>query len=271
MQKDKDAMTTKAKGMMRSIGRRFLMSVVVTGTFMSAMWGMYVLNNGIFGGALSYGILPRVVEFKQIFGWAFSWIFHANYNHLIGNSVVMVSLLPVIGFMERNPFRVLFSLTMLGSLFTWCLGTANTNHIGASGLIFAMIGYIAAASTVGRNWKYLLPLLTSGGLYWLVVTNGLIPKDGVSFSGHFGGLLAGLILGYFISKNQKEESEKMERINSSYKYTPINREKKKWYQFWKNDEPKKIDWSKETQKDLKEAKQRLEDFNKRNPPKKMSR
>jgi hypothetical protein len=184
--------------------KRILNILLINATILGSMWIMFVINNIFFRGALSYGVLPRVVEIGQLFGIAFNWIFHGNYQHILGNTLVLITLLPVIALMEEKPMIVIFSLTILDGFFTWVFGASNTNHIGASGLAFALIGYIISAATIGKAWRYLIPLFLSLGNYWLVISNGLIPQSGVSFAGHFGGFVVGLIFGWLYNSETNQ-------------------------------------------------------------------
>lgn len=190
--------------MQEILKKRILNILLINVAILGSMWIMFVINNIFLRGALSYGVLPRVVEIGQLFGIAFNWIFHGNYQHILGNTLVLITLLPVIALMEEKPMIVIFSLTILDGFFTWVFGASNTNHIGASGLAFALIGYIISAATIGKAWRYLIPLFLSLGNYWLVISNGLIPQSGVSFAGHFGGFVVGLIFGWLYNSETNQ-------------------------------------------------------------------
>lgn len=197
----------------------------VTLLFIGIPWIVYLINNKLLGGILSYGIEPRTVEFTQLFGISFSWLFHLNYEHILGNTLGLIMVLPVIALMEKRPYLIIALCTILGGFFTWCFGTSNTSHIGASGMIFALIGFIFSAATVGKAWRYLIPLVLGFSNYWYILSSGLIPQSEVSFAGHFGGLIAGLLLGFLVSKEQNRKNA----IINSYKV----QKEKKWFEFWK--------------------------------------
>lgn len=246
---------------MIKILKRAGVSALLTSLVLGVMWVSYFFVNYI-AGTYGMGVHPRSVGLSEIFGVISSWAYHGSWNHIMANSVGLLTLLPFVGFFEKKPFKVTFLLILLSGFFTWVFGAANTNHIGASGLIFALIGYIAAAGTIGGKFRYLIPLLLSGTSYWYSVKMGLIPQESVSFAGHFGGLIAGFILGFLIPKMQREQDEKDEALVSQYiKSGSLNNvQKKKWYQFWKKkNNPLKVDWNNEIQK-MKE--QQLDDIKK---------
>lgn len=241
------------------------LSIALTTLILGVMWGAYFFVN-VVGGTYGMGVHPRNVGFAEVIGVFSSWMYHGSWNHIVSNTVGLVGLLPFVGFFEKKPFRVTGALILLSGFFTWVLGASGTNHIGASGLIFALIGYIAAAGTIGLKFRYLIPIFLSGASYWYSVRHGLIPQDSVSFAGHFGGLLAGLILGFFIPKYQREEIEKEEDLMSRYAISSkLNLKPKKWYEFWKKDKSLKpsVDWSKEVKEMQKQQLAQFEEIKKR--------
>lgn len=203
---------------------------------MGGIWIMYLLNNLILSGSLSYGVHPREVSIKDMFGIMFSWIFHSDKNHIMNNSVALLTMLPLIAILERRPWLILSLLIIVSGFLTWCLGSSNSNHIGASGLIFAIMGYIFTAATFGKKPIYWIPILISGGSYWYSIKMGLIPQSGISFAGHFGGLIAGIIIGFIVAYEDKKEVVNKPLYKMPTRAVPwseLGKKKKPWYKFGK--------------------------------------
>lgn len=175
------------------------------------MWSFFIFNF-IANNKLNIllAIRPRTFSFNQIFSILGSWIPHVSYIHIINNSIVLFGLALSIAIIEKRPFRLIWILIPLSGLFTWILGGSNTAHIGASGLIFSIFGYVISSLLIARKWIYLCPiiffLLYYGLNYISSFFHGLIPSQFVSFSAHFGGLISGLIVGVFYEKVRIKKS-----------------------------------------------------------------
>lgn len=89
-----------------------------------------------------FGIYPRTFSFNSIYGIAMSWTMHGNWNHLENNLLILIQLIIPFVIFEKQLIKKFWQLILISGCFTWILGTSNTIHIGASSLIFALIGYI---------------------------------------------------------------------------------------------------------------------------------
>lgn len=171
------------------------------------MWMVFLLNNYILGKYLNnFGIHPREISFLDIILICTSWLLHGGYEHIIGNTTVLIPLLFMVCLLEKNPIKPISFLIILSGLFTWMLGMSNSVHIGASGLVFALFGYILASLLIGKNYLYLIPVLLLGFFYSQSIFHGLIPREDISFSAHFGGFIGGIIVGGIIHKKEKQKT-----------------------------------------------------------------
>ena len=171
------------------------------------MWLMFFLNDTVFFGIWNiFGIVPRTLDIGSIIGIFASWTMHGNFSHLLGNSLTLMQILFLFGLFENNAYRTILKLIVASGIMTWIIASPLSIHIGASGLCFAMLGYMIGGAVFARRWGYLLACIVMGTGYWLTIKQGLIPQQGISFAAHFGGLCAGLLLG----------------ANSKHAYTKIN-------------------------------------------------
>lgn len=160
------------------------------------MWVMFFLNDTVFFGLWNiFGIVPRALDIGSMIGVVASWTMHGNFSHLLGNSLTLMQILFLFGLFENNAYRTVIKLIVGAGLVTWVIGSPLSIHIGASGLCFAMLGYMIGGAVFARRWGYLLACIVMGTGYWLTIKQGLIPQQGTSFAAHFGGLCAGLLLG----------------------------------------------------------------------------
>ena len=171
------------------------------------MWVMFFLNDTVFFGLWNiFGIVPRALDMGSMIGVFASWTMHGNFSHLVGNSLTLMQILFLFGLFEDNAYRTVIKLIVASGIMTWIIASPLSIHIGASGLCFAMLGYMIGGAVFARRWGYLLACIVMGTGYWLTIKQGLIPQQGISFAAHFGGLCAGLLLG----------------ANSKHAYTKIN-------------------------------------------------
>ena len=171
------------------------------------MWLMFFLNDTVFFGLWNiFGIVPRTLDIGSIIGVFASWTMHGNFSHLLGNSLTLMQILFLFGLFENNAYRTILKLIVASGIMTWIIASPLSIHIGASGLCFAMLGYMIGGAVFARRWGYLLACIVMGTGYWFTIKQGLMPQQGISFAAHFGGLCAGLLLG----------------ANSKHAYTRVN-------------------------------------------------
>jgi membrane associated rhomboid family serine protease len=138
------------------------------------------------------GIEPR--ELDGLDGVLFAPLLHGGWAHLIANTVPFL----VFGFLAmaggiRQFVMVTATIWLLGGLAVWLLGPADTNHIGASGLIFGWLVFLLSRGFYTRSAAQIalavVLFLIWGGVLW-----GVLPGDpNVSWQGHLFGALAGLL------------------------------------------------------------------------------
>ncbi len=93
---------------------------------------------------------------------------------------------------------------IVGGFAVWLLGETNSNHIGASGLIFAYIGFLFFSGIFRKNIKSILIALLVVILYGGVLIQGIIPgQKGISWEGHLFGFIAGGLAAWIYRKKYK--------------------------------------------------------------------
>lgn len=144
----------------------------------------------------------KPLDFDSLWNIGTSWLTHENFEHYKNNMIILSQLLLVFLLVEKNK-SILILLILFSGFFTWLLGGSGL-HLGASGLIFALIGYMFLS--IFRNVWYLIFIIVMSSQLFYIVFHGLIPSQEISFSGHFGGFISGLLIAYFANKNRKNIS-----------------------------------------------------------------
>ncbi|KAF7598570.1 MAG: rhomboid family intramembrane serine protease [Candidatus Dactylopiibacterium carminicum] len=149
---------------------------------------------------LTPGIVPRT--WQGLIPLPFIFLFHANGQHLLVNSVALVPLATLFALrMQRwtQACALTLVLSISGGLIVWLIGSPGV-HLGASLLVFAYLGFLLGGfHATGQHFGTLLWRLLLAGLalylFWPLLPQLLVMEDGVSWSAHAGGALAGLLWG----------------------------------------------------------------------------
>jgi len=147
----------------------------------------------------SFGIIPR--EMSHFSGIFFSPFLHADWMHLLANTFPFIVLSTLIGFHSLSRFWLVFCLsTFFSGLLVWLFARGGTIHVGMSGVIYAMWGYLIVYGFKQRQFRdiliSILVLFLYGGLIF-----GVLPQaENVSYEGHFFGAVVGCLLGYLLAK-----------------------------------------------------------------------
>lgn len=187
---------------LKEISIKFITSLKLPLIFIFMLWCVFLSNLILFGGSLNqYGVQPRVVS--GIYGILFSPFLHGNVSHILGNSIFFLLLSWIICFNSVQLwYKTLIFGTILGGLFTWTFGFGSV-HIGASGVVFALWGTILGMAINRKNPYYIIASIVLFLGYGMSFIWGLMPHDGVSLSGHLGGLLSGLACSKQVKYNNK--------------------------------------------------------------------
>lgn len=166
-------------------------------------WLVYFLNIVLPIDLRTYGIRPRNVE--GLWGIVFSPLLHGGLSHLIANTGALFILLIVsLSYSRRLTYRALLIIITGGGTLVWILGQSNSLHIGASGIVFGLIGFLIFLGICRREWKALIVSLSIGFVYGGTLLSLLVPTPGISWSGHFFGFLTGVMAASWMRKKGVE-------------------------------------------------------------------
>jgi membrane associated rhomboid family serine protease len=157
------------------------------------------------------GIRPQTTD--GLWGIIFAPVLHANWAHLIANTVPLLVLgfLMTLAGISRFVWATAI-IWILGGVGTWLIGNVGsscgpTDHIGASGLIFGYLAFLLVFGLfVRRVWDIIIGLVVLF-LYGGVLL-GAMPVlhqcGGVSWQGHLSGAVGGVVAAYLLSAPERK-------------------------------------------------------------------
>jgi membrane associated rhomboid family serine protease len=175
-----------------------ILGTLVAGLYLIELTDWLVLDGALDG----WGIQPRTLGGLQAIVVA-PWL-HAGFGHLFANTIPLLVLGWFVMVRQINDFFwvVLVSLLTSGAGI-WLLGGEASIHLGSSGVIFGLFGYLLARGGRERSVVALgiaaAALLLYGGMLW-----GLLPlHPEVSWQGHLFGFLGGAFLAWHPQRFQR--------------------------------------------------------------------
>ena len=176
----------------RQVTRAATTQVVTLGTSLAALWGVFGVNTLLGGALLQFGIVPRTTD--GLIGILVAPFLHANMNHLLSNTVSFLLFGWMVMVRDRRHFLPVTLIAMLCSgIVTWMLGARNSVHVGASGVIFGYFGFLLLSGWYARSFAS-IALSVLVGVVWGGTVLGVLPgTPGVSWQGHLGGFLGGVL------------------------------------------------------------------------------
>jgi membrane associated rhomboid family serine protease len=178
--------------------RKFLRAFILPFFFVSLLWIVKGIEVYFDWNFTSWGIKPR--DFTGLRGVLFSPFIHGDLNHLFNNSVPLLILgWALFYFYKKIALRVVFWSYLLAGLYTW-ISARTSYHIGASGLVYSLFGFIFISGFIRKNISLISISFLSAFLYGSLIW-GILPWDkSVSWEGHFWGLFVGLVLAVYYRK-----------------------------------------------------------------------
>ena len=144
----------------------------------------------------NFGVLPRSA--KGVSGIFLSPFLHGEWKHIISNSLPFFVLSSILFLAFRKvSYTVFIAIYVLTGLFVWLLARGGTYHIGASGLVYGLFGFIFFSGIFRMNLKSIGISLIVAFFYGGMVYGVFPGQPGISWESHLLGAVAGAGLAYF--------------------------------------------------------------------------
>lgn len=160
------------------------------------MWSIFLIDRNYQLDLYKYGVKPSTLEgVKGIF---FMPLIHGqkDFSHIINNSIPTFIFLSALIYFYRQIAIYVVVFVWLGTGFLlWYLAVnTNTYHIGMSGVIYGLFGFLFTSGLIRRYIPLqaitLFVAFVYGSMIW-----GVFPMEpGISWEGHLLGLVVGIIV-----------------------------------------------------------------------------
>lgn len=171
----------------------------------AVIWAVFIIDLVLPGITFNhFGILPRKLE--GLTGIFLSPFLHGGLSHITSNSIplLLLSAFVRLSIGSRQMLVVMFIGVVGSGLGTWLFSLGGL-VIGASGLVFSLIGFLLADAYFSPSLRSWTVAILSFFLYGGALLSLFVSLPFVSWAAHFWGLVSGITIALFLrSPRQKK-------------------------------------------------------------------
>ncbi len=142
---------------------------------------------------------------------------HGSFLHLFYNMFALVLFgLILESIIGTKKFIYIFFLTgLIASIASMFFYDAS---LGASGAIFGIMGTLAVLRPKMAVWVYGVPMpMFVAAIFWIILNfGGIFFPSNIAYASHLGGMISGIIIGFFLRTKFSEKEEKKENVVPEY-------------------------------------------------------
>ncbi len=170
----------------------FPTAVLVVGGLVAFMWVLEAYDQATRHSLDPYGIRPQTDEgLVSIF--LAPWL-HGGWQHLIGNSLpfLLLGTLVLLDGWRKWAWTTLTIVVVSGAA-VWLFSPPSSITLGASGVVFGWLTYLLVRGFYSGSFAQvgigIVVFLLYGGILWGVLPGAV----GISWQGHLGGAIGGVL------------------------------------------------------------------------------
>ncbi|GAA2365968.1 rhomboid family intramembrane serine protease [Nonomuraea africana] len=177
-------------------------ALLLVGGMVVAMWAVEVFDYVTPGDLdAELGIISWSPD--GLIGILFAPFLHANFEHLMANSLPLL----VLGFLAafRGIGKFLWAtliIMVVGGVGTWFATLPGIATVGASGLVFGYFGFVVARGLFDRRALDILVGLGVAVAYYSLIWGLLPTQEGISWQGHLFGLIGGVVAAWVLRRKR---------------------------------------------------------------------
>jgi membrane associated rhomboid family serine protease len=167
-------------------------------TFVAVLWVIQLSNWGLDLDLERFGVRPR--QLTGLPGILLAPLVHSGFTHLIANSLPLAVLgTAMLHLYPKSALRVLPAVYLAPGIAVWLFGRSSI-HVGASGLVYGLFGYILVAGIIRRDRRAIAASLLVCFMYGALVWGVLPIKPEFSWETHLAAALIGVVLAIMLRR-----------------------------------------------------------------------
>ncbi len=172
--------------------------------WVALVWVAFVVGQSdVFGESISrWGIMPR--ELSGLKGVLFAPFIHSSLSHVWSNTLPLLILISFhFYFYSKIAFRTFLYMWLMSGLLTWGIGR-GVYHVGASGLVFALLFFLFFSGLLRKYIPLVAVSLVVAFIYgstiWSIFPFTEWIDATISWEGHLSGAISGFLLAIIYRK-----------------------------------------------------------------------
>lgn len=191
--------------------KRVWLALIPAILFVSIIWLVFLIGQTLLDRVdiMRLGLTPG--EITGLRGVIFSPLLHSSVSHLWSNTLSLLILIWFLFyFYSKIAPKVFVALWIISGVATWFIGR-NALHVGASGLLFALLFFLFFS---GIFRKYiplvavsLIVAFVYGGSVWSILPITELVDASISWEGHLSGAISGLLMAVVYRREGPQKPE----------------------------------------------------------------
>ncbi len=197
-------MEQKEVGTVSLVKKRIWLASIPAILLLTSIWLFFLVGHLLLSphDLMRLGISPG--DPNALRGIFFAPLLHTSFSHLWSNSLSMFILTWFLFyFYSKISLKVFALLWVMSGVITWFIGR-DALHVGASGLVFAMLFFLFFSGIIRKYIPLvavsLIVAFIYGGSLWSIFPIAELVDASISWEGHLSGALSGLLLAILYRK-----------------------------------------------------------------------